>query len=61
MSDSSSNSVAILVFTLVQKAKNKGGDKYVCESNENFIIYFPQEISRANQKDPKKTLTITIS
>lgn len=35
-------------FKLVQKAKKTGGDKYICEQDENFNIYFPQEFSRIN-------------
>ena len=35
-----------LTFTLVQKAKKAGGDKYQCDSIETFVIYIPQTISR---------------
>jgi hypothetical protein len=37
-------------FTLSQKAKKTGGDKFVCKEIENFLIYFPQEISRKNNE-----------
>ena len=60
MSESSESSKVSLTFNLAQKAKSKGGDKYLCETNESFNIYVPQEISRNVQKEPKKTLTVTI-
>lgn len=47
------------VFKLVQKAKSSGGDKYVSETNENFNIYFPQDISRTDGKVHEK-LKITV-
>jgi hypothetical protein len=46
-------------FTLVQKAKSLGGDKYMCDSNKDFIIYVPQSESRTD-KVPSETLKITI-
>ncbi len=49
-----------LEFTLVQKAKSKGGDKYVCTSNPDFTIYFPQNISRKNDI-PQSKLVIKVS
>lgn len=33
-------------FVLAQKAKSKGGDKYVCASDPSFSIYVPQSRSR---------------
>lgn len=33
-------------FMLDKKAKKSGGDKYVCKTDESFIVYFPQAISR---------------
>jgi len=35
-----------LKFKLTTLARGNGGDKYICETNEKFIIYFPQMISR---------------
>lgn len=49
-----------LTFKLDKKAKKSGGDKYICESNENFIIYFPQKYTRVNE-NPKEKLSITIN
>lgn len=36
------------VFRLSQKAKTSGGDKYTCESDPKFVVYFPQSVSRVN-------------
>ncbi len=43
-----------LTFILDKPAKNIGGDKYKCSSNEDFIIYIPQSISRSDINKPKK-------
>lgn len=48
-----------LVFVLSQKAKSKGGDKYICSTDPNFNIYIPQTISR-NNAEPHKELIISI-
>ncbi len=48
------------VFVLEQKAKKSGGDKYKCEVDDNFCIYFPQEISRSSGQ-PAKKLVVKIS
>jgi hypothetical protein len=50
----------MLSFKLVQKAKKSGGDKYQCESDETFIIYFPQTISRGSNGECKEKLNMTI-
>jgi hypothetical protein len=43
-----------LEFLLVQKAKSKGGDKYVCIADQSFSIYVPQTMSRdGDQPSPK--------
>ena len=47
---SSSDTSVELFFTLENKAKNAGGDKYVCTTNPTFNIYFPQTISRVGGK-----------
>jgi hypothetical protein len=60
MSSRSSLENTTYTFTLTKKAKSKGGDCYNCSDIENFNIYVPQEISRKNGTEPKKTLTITI-
>ena len=49
-----------LTFVLSQKAKSSGGDKYVCESNSDFNIYFPQTISRKGLTQPLPKIVITI-
>jgi hypothetical protein len=41
------NQTKLLTFSLEKKAKNAGGDKYICEGQPEFNIYFPQSISRA--------------
>lgn len=48
------------VFTLEKKARKNGGDKYVCESDSDFNIYFPQSISRVNGV-AKDTIIVYIS
>lgn len=49
-------------FTLDQKAKGKGGDRYNCDSlDEKFTIYVPQCISRKTTKEPASILYMTIS
>jgi len=46
-------------FVLEKEAKSKGGDKYVCESNPEFNIYIPQNISRKEGKvSPKLIITV---
>lgn len=35
-------------FTLENKAKKSGGDKYQCDTIEKFNAYFPQSISRVD-------------
>ena len=55
-----SSSQTVLVFNLEKKAKSSGGDKYVCETQPEFNIYVPQNISRDNGKN-HETLQITIS
>jgi hypothetical protein len=49
------------VFVLTQKAKSKGGDKYVCETDENFNIYLPQTTSRPDSKEPLQKVVITVT
>lgn len=49
-----------LKFILQKEAKNNGGDKYICSSIENFIIYIPQSISRTNN-NIKKEIRISIT
>lgn len=44
-------------FTLVQKAKGSGGDKYKCDE---WVVYFPQEISRKNTKEPRIEIIMEI-
>lgn len=60
MSSRSSSGSITYTFKLTKKAKSGGGDRYDCSDIENFNIYVPQEISRKNRTEPKKTLTITI-
>jgi hypothetical protein len=48
-----------LIFELVQKAKNTGGDKYSCNTMQDFTIYIPQSISR-NNGNPVEQLNIAI-
>ena len=52
-----------LIFKLIQAAKKSGGDKYQCTTDDKFIIYVPQNISRQNSKEdanPKEEINITI-
>ena len=39
----------IYVFKLEKAAKSRGGDKFVCERQPEFQIYFPQTISRQGE------------
>lgn len=48
-------------FILNKKAKSKGGDKYICSSNNDWNIYFPQEISRNNEGEPKQIIKINFN
>lgn len=48
-------------FNLIQKAKNKGGDKYVCTIDEAFNLYISQNISRMNSKEPIHQLYIVVN
>lgn len=46
---------------LTKPAKKSGGDRYECtHDGETIVFYFPQTISRENDK-PVDTLTVTIS
>ncbi len=47
-------------FGLTTEAKKSGGDKYTAESDDTFVIYIPQRISRPNGKTASKNITITI-
>jgi len=48
-------------FVLVQAAKKSGGDKYTCETNPEFSVYFPQIISRqAGEAVPEIEATFVI-
>ena len=49
-----------MVFLLIKKALKNGGDKYSCETDESFVIYVPQSISRIDG-EPKKSLNIDIT
>lgn len=48
-------------FTLTQKAKSKGGDKYTCTTDESFSVYVPQTTSRSTSVEPTQNLVVTIS
>lgn len=49
----------IFTFRISQKAKTSGGDKYVCESDPKFVVYFPQSVSRVNG-EPKEEIKVDI-
>lgn len=49
-----------LKLKLVQKAKAKGGDKYVCETDEKFTVYIQQKITRKDGGEPLENLTMVI-
>lgn len=49
-----------MIFQLSQKAKNKGGDKYICSTNPDFSIYFPQLISRSINPEPIQEINLNI-
>lgn len=49
-------------FKLLQAAKKTGGDKYVCETDDTFVVYFPQSVSRKDgKKEPIASLTMTVT
>lgn len=48
-------------FVLIQKARSSGGDKYSCEGSTEWVIYFPQEISRPDKKEPRPTIEIEVN
>lgn len=58
-----------LEFILIQKAKSKGGDKYICTDTDTpftdtpFTIYIPQTISRSGLSSglPSTKMSINIS
>jgi len=56
---STSSTSLTLIFSLEKKAKNAGGDKYVCDSQPEFNIYIPQNLSRKGGT-PAAKLEITI-
>jgi hypothetical protein len=48
------------VFKLEKAAKSNGGDRFVCESQADFNIYFPQSISRQDAAAPCRFLQLRI-
>jgi hypothetical protein len=48
-------------FKLDKAAKKKGGDKYVCMDQEDFVVYFPQEVSRRANGEPLKSLCVEVA
>jgi hypothetical protein len=50
-----------LIFNLNKIAKNKGADRYVCDTNPEFNIYIPQNISRKNKENIHKKISVNIT
>jgi hypothetical protein len=50
----------VYVFKLEKAAKSRGGDKFVCESQPEFQIYFPQTISRQGAAVPCQFLRMRV-
>lgn len=50
-----------LIFNLNKIAKNKGADRYVCESDQIFNIYIPQNISRKSKNIIYKQISVNIA
>jgi hypothetical protein len=50
-----------LTFTIEKIARTVGGDKYSCNTIQDFSIYVPQKISRPNKEDVHENLKNTIS
>jgi hypothetical protein len=50
----------VYVFKLEKAAKSSGGDRFVCESQADFNIYFPQTISRQHAPAPCRFLQLRI-
>lgn len=47
-----------VIVKLVKAARKSGGDRY--ESEDGFVIYIPQEISRSNGK-PAPTVEVVFN
>lgn len=47
---------------LERVAKKSGGDRYkgITHNGEEFVVYFPQSISRREDHNPAQSLTLTI-
>ena len=50
-----------MIFHIEKQAKKSGGDKYVCLTDKNFIIYLPQNVSRDDHGQVKEKVSINIS
>jgi hypothetical protein len=50
----------VYVFKLEKAAKSNGGDKFVCERQPEFNIYFPQNISRQDAAAPCQFIQVRI-
>jgi hypothetical protein len=48
------------VFKLEKAAKSSGGDKFVCVTQPEFNIYFPQTISRQDRARPSQLLHLRV-
>ena len=51
----------VFVFNIEKKAKNAGGDKFICNDNDKFSIYFPQTVSRNENGECFQTLNVSVS
>ena len=53
--------VTVLV-QLTRPAKKSGGDRYegMTHKGEDFVVYFPQSISRQENQEPAKSLQVEI-
>ena len=60
ISASASDEQNLFVFKLEKAAKSSGGDKFVCESQPEFNIYFPQTISRRGSTAPCPVLQLRV-
>jgi hypothetical protein len=50
----------VYVFKLEKAAKSSGGDKFVCERQPEFNVYFPQTISRQDAAAPCQFLQLRV-
>ncbi len=51
-----------MIVELKRVAKKAGGDRYegITHNGEEFVVYFPQSISRQDNDQPTQTLQVNV-